>query len=95
MGFTAEVTVPFGSRAGTLKAGIIKAALIDGGAAGNHTVAGIDVGDELILVLHYTTGAALADLTAEFAVTAANTINNTGGTETTSDQLVVLWVDRS
>lgn len=67
--------------------------LISGGAAGDHTVTGIASGDEILAVLHYTTGAALADLTSEFSVSAANTINNTGGTDTTSDQLLVIWFD--
>lgn len=72
---------------------LIKAALIAGGAAGDHTVTGIAVADNLIMVLHYTTGAALADLTSEFTISAANTINNDGGTATTSDQLLVLYQD--
>ena len=35
----------------------------------------------------------MADLTSEFTVSAANTINNTGGTATTSDDLVVTYWD--
>jgi hypothetical protein len=95
MSFTPEVHVPFGSSHGTLKAGILKQALIDGGAAGNHTVTGIEENDELVSVLHYTTGAALADLTSEFSISAADTINNTGGTDSSGDQLWVTWIDKS
>lgn len=74
---------------------LVKAALIAGGAAGNHTVTGIATADNLVMVLHYTTGAALANLTSEFTITGANTINNGGGTDTTSDQLVVIYQDNS
>ena len=74
---------------------LIKTALIAGGAAGDFTVTGITTADTLIMVLHYTTGAALADLTSEFSITATNTINNAGGTATTSDQLVVIYQDNS
>jgi hypothetical protein len=95
MSFTPEVHVPFGSSNGTLKAGILKQALIAGGAAGAHTVTGIEANDELVSVLHYSTGAALADLTSEFSITADDTIDNTGGTATTGDQLWVTWIDKS
>ena len=70
--------------------------LVVGGAAGDHTVAGIAVGDDIVWVGHFTTAAAiasLADLTSEFTITAANTINNVGGTDTTNDQLMVIWQD--
>jgi hypothetical protein len=95
MTFQPEVHVPHGSSVGTLKTGIIKQALINGGAAGDLTVTGIEVGDELVSVLHYTSGAALADLTSEFSISAADTINNTGGTATTGDQLWITWIDKS
>lgn len=70
--------------------------LINGGNDGNHTVAGISVGDELTFVGHISTAAAIdtiADLTSEFTITAANTINNADGTTTTNDQLWVFWND--
>jgi hypothetical protein len=81
----------------------LKTAVIAGGAAGNLTVTGIAATDELVSVLRADvaadtgTGAsgnkveALSDITAEFSITAANTINNTGGTDTTGDQLVVVY----
>ncbi len=80
--------------------------LIDGGAAGNHTLTGIksDGNDKLISVwainltlTEATPNTTLAwtpvDLTSEFSITAADTINNTGGTATTGDLLVVFWYD--
>ena len=76
-----------------------KQAVISGRAAGNHTVSGIATNDTLISVLHLKgasgrlTGA--ADLTSEFSITAANTINNTTGTATTSGVLVVSYLDAS
>ena len=48
---------------------------------------GINASDKLLLVqtLALNTGApnAVADLTSEFSITAANKVNNTGGTATT------------
>lgn len=74
----------------------IKVALIDGGAAGDHTVTGIAVGDELIFVGMFATKASiatLADQTAEHSVSAADTINNTGGTSSASNQLFIIYRD--
>lgn len=67
-----------------------------GAAAGNVTATGVALADKLIAVHSvtidtsgYTT--AVADLTAEFSITAANTINNTGGTST-ANKLVLVQV---
>lgn len=80
-----------------LSSGIIVAKLINGGAAGNHTVSGIRVGDSLISVIQFdvdTDGiVGVADLTSEFTITGNDTINNTGGTNTTGDKLYVLYQD--
>lgn len=77
----------------------IKQTVIDGGAAGNHTLTGIATEDHLISVVHIEgSGTALtgaADLTAEFSITAADTINNTGGTSSADGVLVVLYFDFS
>lgn len=76
--------------------GALKVALIAGGAAGNHTLAAIAATDEIVFVGHLSTAAAiatLADLTAEFTA-GAGVINNTGGTDTTSDQLFVIWINK-
>ena len=78
--------------------GVLKRTHIAGGAAGNHTVTGIAVGDEIAWIDHISTAAAvatIADLTSEFTISAADTINNTGGTDTSSDQLGVYYWDRT
>ena len=79
-----------------LGTGFIKVALVAGGAAGNITVTGIATADALITVLHLPNAGAIddmADLTAEFTISATNTINNTGGTATTDGKLLVLYQD--
>lgn len=63
-------------------------ALVSGGAAGDITVTGITTDDNLLMVLNVTDA---ADLTSEFSITAADTINNTAGTATTGDLLLVIW----
>lgn len=73
---------------------LVKAALVAGGAAGDITVTGIATADNLVMVLHNTAGT-LADLTSEFTISAADTINNAGGTDTSSDQLVVFYQDNT
>ena len=68
----------------------------DGAAAGNVTVTGIATTDTLLFVGVFTTKASIAtfaDLTAEFTITATNTINNAAGTSTANNQLIVI-VDR-
>lgn len=69
-----------------------------GAVAGNVTVNGIKVGDTIrsVSVVGLTEGtpntfSGIADLTAEFKVTADNTINNTGGTSTAGKLVVVVW----
>lgn len=81
----------------------IRQAAIAGGGAGAHTVTGIKVGDKLVSVIEVTTSsAALADRTSEFIgkngilgngaiMTKDNVIDNTGGTDTTGDALLVTW----
>ncbi len=69
-----------------------------GGAAGDITVTGIALGDNLISVLAHQTGGAVgidsvADLTSEFSISAADTINNDGGTASTNGYLVILYYD--
>ena len=65
---------------------------IAGGSAGDHTVADIKIGDQLISVMHHSTASLSADLTSEFTISADGVINNTGGTDTSSDFLVVTWM---
>jgi hypothetical protein len=78
-----------------LAGGFSQISLLAGGAAGDHVIAGIAVGDELVKVLHISTAVSvdtIADLTSEFTV-AAGKITNALGTDTTSDQLLVFWLD--
>lgn len=79
-----------------LGTGFLKVALVAGGAAGNFTVTGIATADSLITVLHLPNAGAvddIADLTAEFSIASANTINNTGGTASTGGLLLVIYQD--
>lgn len=80
--------------------GIPKHALVAGGAAGDITVAAIKVGDRLDEVIHYIFTAGtditnITDLTAEFSITADGKINNTGGTASTNNKLLVRWTKRT
>lgn len=64
-----------------------------GAAAGDVTVTGIATGDKLLAVI-VLVGAGvdvtdITDLTSEFTITAADTINNTGGTSTASNKLLI------
>lgn len=78
-----------------------KQRFIKGGAAGNLTVTSITIGDAILWVTgvsKYSANLFIAttvDFTTEFSVTAANTINNTGGTATTGWILAVGWDDMS
>ena len=87
----------------SLLAGAVKTTVIDGGAAGDHAVSGIAVGDALRAVLELdftlaegtpnTRAWAVSDLTGEFSITAADIINNDGGTDTTGAILVAVYED--
>jgi hypothetical protein len=70
----------------------LKRFLLSGGSAGNLTVTGIATTDRLVAVLSEdATSGVTVDLTAEFSITATNTINNTGGTATTGKTVIVLY----
>lgn len=66
---------------------------ITGGAAGPLTCTGITVGDTIVSVVTVLNASpfTVADLTSEFSVTGTNTIDNTGGTATTSKRVVVTF----
>jgi hypothetical protein len=89
-----HVRTPHGSRGGKLAtvSTWLKQTLVAGDTAGDHTVTGIAVGDEIISVMHNTAGT-LADVTDEFSITDDDTVSNLGGTDTSSDQLLILWAD--
>ena len=79
----------------------LRTAVIAGGSAGNHSVAAIKAGDMIALVWEAAVTTDLfTDRTAEFKkasgdVTADGIINNTSGTDTTNDQLLVGWFKHS
>lgn len=71
---------------------------VAGAVAGNVTVTGIAVNDVLKSVVGFTLGEAapntiaVLDLTSEFSITAADTINNTGGTSSATGILFVTYL---
>ena len=81
-------------------AGALKIVTIAGGAAGNLTVTGIATDDKLVAVIVLdrdgtAANITLATLTSEFTITATNTINNTAGTSTSGDAVIVVYWDVS
>tara|TARA_R100000426_G_scaffold1948_2_gene3325 strand:+ start:806 stop:1333 length:528 start_codon:yes stop_codon:yes gene_type:complete len=94
-GFISSRMLADGSVTGSKISNSIKVALITGGSAGAHTVAGIRLNDQLIAVLEQNgTSGILTDLTAEFSIKKADTIDNTGGTATSSDKLLIFYLSR-
>lgn len=84
----------------TIPTGAIKTAVIAGGSAGNLTVTGIKTSDELVGVVRLDRDATaaninLSSLLSEFTITATDTINNTGGTATIGDALLIIYVDHT
>jgi hypothetical protein len=79
----------------------IRLSAVKGSTAGNFTITGITTSDAIMSVIkvRYSTGGivvnSVADLSSEFSVTAANTINNTSGTNSTNAVLLVMWADAS
>lgn len=73
----------------------IAIAVIDGGAAGDHTVPGpLNAADDLISVRHLTVDFVTnADITAEFTITGPELVNNAAGTDTTGDFIVLTWAE--
>lgn len=77
-----------------LAGGFSKAKTLAGAAAGNVTVTDIATGDEIVMVSYFDpAGPTFADLTSEFTITGANTINNGGGTSSAGGFLIVVWCD--
>ncbi len=81
---------------GAIGRSALKQAVIAGGSAGALTVTGIKTRDQLVSVLRAVGGGTdvtdVTDLTAEFSITAADTIDNTGGTATTGSKLIVSYL---
>jgi hypothetical protein len=99
-GTVADAGLALGSAAAlALIAGFAKHALVAGAAAGDVTVSGIKTTDTLNAVLRFIgAGVAvtdLSDLTSQFTITANGKINNTGGTASSGDKLLVLWTATS
>jgi hypothetical protein len=95
-GFVSRSMIASDAISGSKISNPIKVALVDGGSAGAHTVAGIRTGDELISVLEQNgTSGLLTDLTTEFAIASSDTITNSGGTDTSGDKLLVLYLDKT
>jgi hypothetical protein len=67
----------------------LRQTIIAGGSAGPLTVTGIAVGDKLVSVLNTSDG---VDLSDEFTITDEDEIDNTDGTATTGDDLIVTWL---
>ena len=78
----------------TVPHGVLKSLVATGAAAGNVTATGIAVLDTLVSVVMFAAGVP-SDLTSEFTITAANVINNTSGTSTNGNKLVVLYFDKT
>ncbi len=78
----------------------VVSAVIAGGATGNHTVTGITTADTLLSVVRLDRDSTAAninisDLTGEFTIDSANTIDNDSGTTTTGDALLILYGNAS
>lgn len=81
----------------------IKVTAIPEGAAGNHTVTGITTNDVLLAVIGHklalgeaapnTITVTAVNLTSEFTITAADTINNGGGTSLADTMAFAIWLD--
>jgi hypothetical protein len=71
------------------KTPIVRTAIVAGGAAGALTCSGVKVGDELFTVVNLTDG---TDVLSEFSISADGEIDNTGGTATTGDTVLVQWI---
>ena len=76
----------------------IRQFVVAGGAAGNFTITGIKTADKLISVHGFilVEGApntlTILNLTSEFTITAADTINNAAGTSSAAGMLFVTYI---
>jgi hypothetical protein len=67
----------------------LRSRTVAGAVAGNITVTGIKKGDRVVLV--QPVNVAAAGIGREFTATADDTINNTGGTSSATQTLLVVW----
>ncbi|WP_062207971.1 hypothetical protein [Streptomyces sp. NBRC 109706] len=81
---------------GSMPRDAIRQAVVAGDDAGEITVSGIKGRDRLVSVLQATEGdealTGITDLSAEFTVADADTIDNTDGTDTSGSTLIVTWL---
>lgn len=69
-------------------------AVVQGGSAGDITVTGITAKDTLQSVFSVDSDATpptVSDVSDEFSIASDNTINNTGGTDTSGTVLIILY----
>lgn len=82
---------------GTIPSGLLSGAditvtTVAGAAAGDVTVTGIATTDTLVAVVNIDIGGdAITTLTSEFTISAADTINNTGGTSSAGGVLFIIY----
>tara|TARA_R100001163_G_C4988348_1_gene141871 strand:+ start:145 stop:597 length:453 start_codon:yes stop_codon:yes gene_type:complete len=94
-GFVDSSLIADGAVTGSKITNALKVSIINGGSAGVHTVTGIKNVDELVSVLEQNgTSGILTDLTTEFSIVKSDTISNTGGTATSGDKLIVLYLSK-
>lgn len=91
---TDEVYVNINGSPEPLLRGTPKVLVCDGDSAGPVVCAGIEAGDLLVSVIMFDSGVP-SDLTSEFTITANDEIDNTGGTDTTGNKLVVNVISRA
>jgi len=74
-----------------------KLTVIAGGPAGNHTLTGVVVGDELSGVIYVAKGAEnlTAVATEPFTILDTDVIENSAHTNTTGGYLIVGWIDKT
>lgn len=71
-----------------LQYGLVGQQLVDGAVAGNLAVSKIHKGDKLVSVIDISDG---EDLTDEFTIVSDGVINNTGGTSSNTNDVLVTW----
>ena len=83
----------------------VRQSILVGAAAGNYTLTGVQKDHDKLLSVTLvkltlaegtpnTITWTVSNLTSEFSITAANTINNTSGTAGTGGFLIVQWYDK-
>ena len=94
-GFVDSSLIADGAVVGSKISNPFRVALIDGDSAGIHTVSGIGIRDELIAVLEQNgTSGILTNLSTEFSIKTENKIDNSGGTDTSNDKLLVFYLSK-